>query len=73
MGLWGAGTTSGLCVQDGHAAKQRKKWEISCGEMRKLKITKLLKIAVEIFGPKGMWWVDVRRRGNLHVWHLLWR
>jgi len=41
--------------------------------MRKLKIIKLLKIAVEIFGPKGMRWVDVRRRGNLHVWHLSWR
>ena len=51
-------------MQDGRAATQRKKWEISCGEMRKLKIINLLKIAVEIFGPKGMRRVDVRRKGE---------
>ena len=60
-------------VQDGHAAEQRKKWVTSCGETRKLIIIKLLKIDVDIIGPTGMWWVDVRRRGDLHVRHLLWR
>jgi len=40
--------------------------------MRELKIIKLLKLAVEIIGPRK-WRFVVRRRGNLHVWHLLWR
>ena len=61
------------CVQDGHAAKQRKKWEISCGEMRELIIKNLLKLAIEVIGVKRKWRFDVRRRGNLHVWHLPWR
>ena len=48
----GSGHDQRPCVQDGHAAKQRKKWEISCGEMRELIIRNLLKLAVEILGVK---------------------
>ena len=33
----------------------------------------LVEIFVEIFGVKRKWRFVVRRRGNLHVWHLLWR
>ena len=32
----------------------------------------LVEIFVEIFGVKRKWRFDVRRRGNLHVWHLSW-
>ena len=38
--------------------------------MRELIIRKLLKLAVEILGVRRF---VVKRRGNLHVWHLLWR
>jgi len=41
--------------------------------MRELIIRKLLELAVEILGVKSKWRFVVKRRGNLHVWHLLWR
>jgi len=41
--------------------------------MRELIILKLLKLAIKTIGVKRKWRFDVRRRGNLHVWHLLWR